>query len=154
MNPDHIIADCMKQAVTAMIPGNLPQRTLLDQMIVHGKILYFLDLVMPEYPDSLKIGYSEEEVIWCQENKSSVWALLLENELVFTTDPFVVNKFIQDGPFTAGLPEESPAMLGRWIGWQIVRAFMENHPETSIEELFRMSDNQLILSKSKYKPSR
>jgi hypothetical protein len=154
MNAGHILPDCMKQIGISLMPENLPERTLLDHMILHGKLLYFLDLVLPGYPDSAKIGFSEDELAWCRENDSKIWSLFLENELLYSTDTFVINKFIQDGPFTTGLPEESPAMIGRWIGWKIIRTFIKVRDEVSVKDLFTMSDSQLILTQSRYKPSR
>jgi hypothetical protein len=45
-------------------------------------------------------------------------------------------------------------MLGRWIGWQIVRSYMKKNKETSLSELFSFSDSQQILSESGYKPKK
>jgi hypothetical protein len=154
MDSRHLVPDCMKQAGMSMLPRDLPQKTLLDQMILHGKLMYFLDLVLPGYPDSVKIGFSGDELRWCQDNDSRIWSLMIENELLFETDPFIVNKFIQDGPFTSGLPEESPAMIGRWIGWQIIRAFVKEQGEIPASELLAIQDSQDILSRSHYKPVR
>ena len=154
MTPDFIVPECMKQIGIHHLPADLPQRTLLDHMVLHGKLYYFLDHVMPGHSDTLVTGYTPAQQEWCRANEEKVWALMLEGELLFSPDPFVVNKFIQDGPFTSGLPPESPAMLGRWMGWQIVNAYMERYPETSMEELFHLSDSQHILSESRYKPSR
>jgi hypothetical protein len=154
MNAQHLIPECMKQVGLSLFPEELPHRSLLDQMIYHGKLLYFLDLVLPSCPDSLKIGYRKDEMDWCENNDSRIWAFILERDLLYSTDPFVVNKFIQDGPFTTGFPEESPAMIGRWTGWQIVRAFMQKEEDITLKELFELTDNQDILSRSRYKPSR
>jgi hypothetical protein len=154
MRPEFITPDCMRQAGVALLPPGLPVKTLLDQMILHGKLLYYLDQVLPGMPDTLKTGYTGKQQAWCRENENQIWAFLIDNELLFSTDPFVINKFIQDGPFTSGLPEESPGMLGKWVGLQIVRSFMKNHERTSLQELMKNPDHQGILSTSRYKPSR
>jgi hypothetical protein len=38
------------------------------------------------------------------------------------------------------------------VGWQIIRSYMENNPEVSLQELMKMTDVNLIFSKSGYKP--
>jgi uncharacterized protein YjaZ len=43
-------------------------------------------------------------------------------------------------------------MVGRYIGWQIVRSFMEKR-ESSIEKLMTLSEEE-IFYKSKYKPKK
>jgi uncharacterized protein YjaZ len=73
---------------------------------------------------------------------------------LFSPDPLVIRKFIQDGPFTAGMPEGAPAMLGKWAGWQIVRSYMNKHRDVSLEQLFKTTDSQVILSESGYKPKK
>ena len=154
MAPEYIVPESMKQVGMSHLPADLAPRTLLDHMILHGKVLFFLDAVLPSYNDTLKTGYTLAQEAWCKDNEASFWSLLLEDELLFSTDPFVVNKFILDGPFTSGLPKESPAMLGRWTGWQIVRKYMATHPDTGLGGLFAIEDSQRILSESRYKPSR
>jgi hypothetical protein len=154
MRPENIVPECMRQIGISLLPGNLPERTLLDQMVLHGKVLYFLNQVLPGSPDTLIMGYTPAQQRWCMENEDKVWAMMIEKDMLFSTDPFVINRFIQDGPFTSGLPEESPAMLGRWIGLQIIRAYMKNHTGAGLDELFKLNDSQSVLSSSRYKPGR
>jgi len=52
------------------------------------------------------------------------------------------------------LTEESPGEVGNWMGWQIVKSYMNRHPETTLQELVALDDMQEILSKSRYKPRR
>lgn len=154
MGPDFLVPECMRQIGFGMLPESTSGRTMLDQMIAHGKVLGFLDLVLPDTPDTLKSGYTTSEEKWCRENEKMIWSLMIDNDLLYTTDPVAINKFIQDGPFTSGLPEESPAMIGRWMGWQIVRSYMKKNPGKAIGELFLLTDSQEILAASRYKPSR
>lgn len=154
MTPGAIVPECMEQIGIRLLPEALPEKTLLDQMILHGKVLYFLDLALPDHSEPLKIGFTPEQIQWCKENEQKMWSLFIEKEMLYSADPVVISRFIQDGPFTSGLPESSPAMLGRWIGWQIIKSFMRTHPKTTVEELFGNTDSQGILSASRYKPSR
>ena len=50
------------------------------------------------------------------------------------------------------MPTEAPGRTGDYIGWQIIRAYMKRYPETSLNDLIKMNDSQMILEKSKYKP--
>lgn len=152
MDRYHIVPDCTKEIAMVLIGPGSPDKTLLDQMVYYGKILYFMDLVLPETPDTLKIGYTKEQVEWCQDNEKEIWAFLIEQQLLYTTDAFAIEKFIQDGPFTSGFPRQSPSMIGRWIGWQIIRDLMDSHPDVSLRDLFNMTDAQEILTRSGYKP--
>jgi hypothetical protein len=154
MQPQNIIPECSRQIAISLLPGNFQPKTLLDFMILHGKILYAMDLFIPGTPDSLKIGYTMKQMKWCSENEASVWRLFIDQQMLYKTDELLNSRFIKDGPFTAGLPEGSPAMLGRWIGWQIVRSYMRKNPGADLMQMFEMTDSQQILSRSGYKPKR
>ena len=127
---------------------------VLDHMIHEGKLLYYLDLVFPETPDSLKIGYTANQVQWAKENEVNAWALILEEELLYNSQQLEVLRLIGEGPFTKGMTQESPGRMGVWLGWQIVREYMRRHPEVSFEDLLVIDDAQTILAESGWKPGR
>ncbi|TDG37868.1 gliding motility lipoprotein GldB [Pedobacter changchengzhani] len=130
-------------------------RTLLSKMISQGKILYFLDQVLPEKTtDSIKIGYTAEQLGWCENFEGDIWAYFLENKFLYNTDYQKIQVFLSEGPFTPGLGENrnSAPKLGVWIGWQIVRKYMKENPKVTLQQLMVDYDAQKILSKSKYKP--
>jgi len=79
---------------------------------------------------------------------------MLDQELLYNSRAMAYQKFIQWAPTTNGMPSESPGRVGVWLGWQIVRAYMQKHPNTSFDELMAISDGQLLLQKSKFKPIR
>ncbi|MCI5056419.1 MAG: hypothetical protein MRY83_09950 [Flavobacteriales bacterium] len=128
--------------------------SLLDYMIHHGKILYVMDAVMPNTADSLKIGYSASQMEFCENNEFMIWAHFLEQSLLHETDEAKYLLYLREGPFTTGLPKESPSRIAVWSGWQIIRKYMDSNPEVSINQLLVMQDSKLILSRSKYKPSK
>jgi len=154
MEPQHILPECARQVAISFLPEENEPRSLLDYMLLHGKVLYAMDVFLPGTPDSLKIGYTREQMKWCENNEASIWRLFIDQEMLYRNDPFLNSRFIQDGPFTAGLPEGAPAMLGRFIGWQMIRAYMKKHPDLALLPLFEISDSQQILSESGYKPGK
>jgi len=134
---------------------NDEDHTLLSQMIYNGKILYFMDQVLPEsLSDTVKIGYTGRQLAWCQNFEGNIWGVLLENDLLYQTDIHKIQMYLTDGPFTAGLGDktESAPKLGIWLGWQIVRKYMAENPGITLQQLMADSDAQKILTKSKYKP--
>ncbi len=134
---------------------NDEDQTLLSQMIYHGKILYFMDQVLHEnLSDSVKIGYSGRQLAWCKQFEGNIWGVLLEKDLLYQTDFRKIQEYITDGPFTAGLgdKDESAPKLGIWIGWQMIKKYMEENPAVTLQQLMANTDAQQILTKSKYKP--
>lgn len=130
-------------------------RTLLAKMIHNGKILYFMDQVLAEQvPDSIKIGYTAKQLDWCKTFETEIWGYYLENDLLFETDYQKIQVFLSEGPFTPGLGErnESAPRLGIWVGWQIVRKYMKDNDNVSLQQLMAEKDPQKILQASRYKP--
>lgn len=125
--------------------------TLLAEMVHNGIQLYFMDLLLPDTPDHLKIDYTKEQLQWCRANEKEIWNFFLEKKLLYQTEMLENRKYIYPGPFTSGMPPESPGNTGSWVGWQMVRKFMQQNPDTKFETLLEM-DPQALLTQSKYKP--
>ena len=152
MKPDQVVPQAMKGWFQSMYETDAQRNTLLDYMIFEGKILYALDAVLRETPDSTTIGFSPEDMNWCTEFEPRVWAHLIDQELLYSTEYMSINKWINQAPFVAGIPKDSPGRLGQWVGWQIVRKYMQENPSVSVQELMSDQNTQAILARSKYKP--
>ncbi len=150
-SPDQLVISCMKVIEQKMFPieGN---GTLLDQMIAYGKQLYFLDKTLPDTKDPLKIGYSPKQMQWCKKNEQFIWQYFVRNNLLYKNDPLTIRYYIGPGPSSRGMPSEAPGNIGSWVGWQIVRKYMKENPNTTLASLMKLTDSQEILSKSGYRP--
>ncbi|MEC8610559.1 MAG: hypothetical protein VXY06_02270 [Bacteroidota bacterium] len=124
----------------------------LSQMIHYGKIKYVLSQLIKKQPSHIYMGYSKEQLIWCEENEFSIWKFLIEEGLLYSTDQFLINKYMNPSPYTRGMPAESPGQVPIWIGWNIVSQFMDKRSDVTISELMEIYDAQYILSQSKYRP--
>lgn len=130
-------------------------RTFLSQMIYFGKEMYLKDLILPNYEDYDKMGYTKEQQIWCEENQSEIWRYFIEDNLLYDTDSKLIARFIAPAPFSKfylELDNESPGRTGVWMGWQIVRSFMKNN-EITVADLMIM-DAKEVFTRSKYKPKK
>jgi len=137
-----------------MFPENDSSKTFLSKMVYRGKILYFMDRILPDVEDTIKIGYTGAQLKWCQDFQSKIWAYFLDEDLLYEQDYNKIQKYFGEAPFTPGLGErnESAPKLAVWTGWQIVRAYMEKHPEVTLQQLMADLDAQKILNGSKYRP--
>ena len=128
--------------------------SLLDKIVYNGKVLYLMQKALPTVPDSLLIGYTEAQSAWCKTYETDIWAYFIDEKLIFESDYAKIQKFLTDAPFTPGLGEnnQSAPKLGVWVGWQIVKKYMDKYPETSPKDLLSLTDAQKILRDSGYKP--
>jgi len=121
-------------------------------MIYQGKLLYFLDALIPDGPELLKIGYKEEQLDWCREHETQMWSYLVEKRLLFSGDRMEMVRFINPAPFTTPFGQKSPGKTGVWIGWQIVKRYMKKNPEMTLQKLMEENDYHKILNESGYAP--
>ena len=116
----------------------------LAEIISSGKIMYLMDAILPNKSDAIKIGYTEEELAWCESSEVNIWEILINEELLYSKDQKKIAQFTGNGPFTKGLPQESPPMVGVWIGWQMVRDYAED-TGASILDLLAETNHRKIL---------
>jgi hypothetical protein len=152
MTGEQIVPSCMAEIGRSLVTEDMQKQRMLDLMVAEGKVLYFEELTLPATAENIKIGYTPTQLDWCKSNEVQVWAFLVQNNLLFTTDPGVVGKLLTDGPFTSGFAKESPGRIGIWVGWQIVRNYMQRNPDVTIATLMQETDSQKILEGSHYKP--
>jgi len=127
-------------------------QTALAQMIHYGKSHYFMESMYPSLADSIIIEYSAKEVEDLKHMAPKVWAHFVENKLFFSTKREVIRRYIDDRPNTVEIADKCPGRIGRWLGWQIVRAYMEKHPEVSLADLMEDKDASKLFKEAKYKP--
>lgn len=159
--PQYKIANMTKeQLVTGAILGwistefelNESNADLLSEMVHQGKLLYILDKLTPYENSYIKMGYTEEQLKWCEKNEKQIWFYFVDNELFYTKETKEIIKFMGEAPFVQGFPEGSPGKVGQWVGLQIVKDFMENNLKVTLQDLVNEKDAQKILNLSKYKP--
>lgn len=130
-------------------------KSLLAKMVYNGKLLYFMKAVQPDLADSTIIGYTKAQMEWANNFESDTWAYFLEQDLLYNTDYMKIQKYLAEAPFTPGLGDknDSAPKLGLFIGWQIVKSYMQNNPDVDLKKLMLMKDAQLILTRAKYHPN-
>ena len=134
----------------------IEDRSLLSQMIYHGKKVYIKDLVLPNTTDAQKMGYTQDQLNWVKDNEVFIWQYFIEKRLLFNTQPSLSKRFVDPAPFSKfylEIDNESPGRIGIWLGWQIIKSYMERHPKTEIQALLNLPA-QTLFSKSNYKPRR
>ncbi len=154
LKPSQIAPDLAEQYAKQRIFQSR-RKSLLDEMIYSGKLLYFKEIMLPQISDEEKIGYSKADLEWAQLNESNIWSHFVENELLFSTDPKLTARFINPAPFSKfnlDLDADSPGRLGQYMGWQIVRAYVKNN-KGSIQDILNL-DAEEIFNNSRFKPQK
>jgi len=152
MNKGMLTSDCMLATGQSEFPYKDSVNNLINQMVYNGKIQYFMDAMLPLVPDTIKFGYTTQQMEWATHNEKKMWAYMVENQMLFSTDELVIRKMVGDGPFTTLFANNSAPRAGVFLGWKIVSRYMDKHPEISLQQLMKDNDYQGILNSASYKP--
>ncbi len=155
LDRNFLVSDVGSAFANKAVP-RMKDRTFLAQMIYYGKQLYLKDKLMPNASDANKLGYSQDQFDWAVANEEPMWRNFIEQEHLYSTDRQLASRFLDPAPFSKfGLElidNESPGRVGRYMGWQLVRAFMDKN-DVTVQELLRIPAED-IFKKSNFKPQK
>jgi hypothetical protein len=133
---------------------NPADKTVLADMITYGKAYYFAKHMVPCTPDSVFIWYTAEEIEGSIKNQDLIWARFIEDQILYSTNHMVKQKFLGERPKTIEVGEKCPGRIAQWVGWEIVKSYMKSHPEVTLPQLMQYESADKLFKESKYKPVR
>jgi hypothetical protein len=151
MRPERIAPIALHSWLSGEFPEHPDNNTLLAKMIYEGKLLYILQKCFPKQPLTLLLGYSPAQLKWCTDNELPIWQYLIEQQLLYTTNPFIIRKYTEEAPFTAGFPQDSPGRAANWTGYRIVCSYVKR-TGCSPEALMAQQNPTQLLKDARYNP--
>ncbi len=155
MTPEYIVPDCMygwAASEWTFESTNYETDNVLSEIIHEGKLKYFERCMLPELSEEILFGFTSNQLKFCKNNEARMWQYLIENDLLFKTDRFIIRKLTGDAPFTSYFTNESPGRAAVWIGFRIIESYMIKNSGVSLNEIMKDTDIQKILEKAKYNP--
>jgi len=152
MDPESIPVDIISTILVNVFRQTGGKDRLIDNMLYQGKMLYLLSIFLPNESNENIIGYSKEHLKWCKRHETAIWGTMIDQKDLFSTNYSLIRKYMNDAPFTAPVSQDSPGRLGAWVGWQIVKSYMERNTDVSLRDLVEENDYQKILEESNYRP--
>ena len=154
LKKDNLIIDVAYEYVKK-IAVRANSRDFLSQMILHGKRQYLVSKLLPFKTDFNVLFMTVDEYNWSIQNESFIWRYFIEKDYLYSTDKNLLPRFLYPAPFSKfylEIDQETPGEIGKFIGYQIVLAFMNNN-QVSLHQLMEM-DEKSIFELSKYKPKK
>jgi hypothetical protein len=154
MTKQHLINDVSTKILEKFARKSV-DRTLLSEMIYHGKIIYLNKLFSPDEKDFIQFRSTKDKLVWANENERNIWSFFIENDFLFSTKNDLKSRFILFAPFSKfnlDIDKQSPGSIGKWLGYKIVNSYMKNN-NVDVKSLLNQ-DYYEIFIKSKYKPKK
>lgn len=136
----------------------LKNPSFLNKIIHEGKIKYFEKILNPNTHDSIFWKVPQKKLEWAKDNESRIWKHFIDQKFLYSKDDDLEFRFIQVAPFSkfySNFDQITPGQIGIWIGYQIVKSYMDRIDADSkniIKELNKPIDDFKFLKLSNYKP--
>ena len=154
MNRQMLVPDAVRGWILSNFELKSQREDLIEFMIYQGKVMYLSQQFLPERTEANVLGYSDDEQAWCMKNEAKIWSHFIDKKLFFSNDFNDQLIYINDGPFTKGFPQEAPSRIGVWLGFQIVKSYMNKFKDVTLPELMQEQDAHKIFNAPGYKPGR
>ena len=127
--------------------------TFLDQIVYEGKQLYLVETLLSQKPIHEVFSYTADEYAFAEENEVNIWEYFVSGKILYSTDRKLLSRFINPAPFSKfrlAFDNETPGRLGRYIGYKIVKSYMDKN-EIDFKTML-LQDAETIFNNAKYKP--
>lgn len=151
MDSSSLSQDYLYGWVASELPSHTTNSTLLEEIIYRGKLLYFVSQMLPDRSEQELLNYTPEELQWCRSNSENIWRYLGRNELLYTRSSREILKWVSEAPNSSFIQEQTPSKVGVWLGYQIVKQYIEHH-QISAHALYEVAADQNFVAQSKYRP--
>jgi hypothetical protein len=137
--PDYIVVNSIQNMLNDYDPIAMNGKQLIEQMIEIGKRQYILSQCLPTTSDTLLLGYTGNQLKAIEENKGDIWTFLSSQNRLFSVDPNLTSAILREAPYNDYFGEDIPGNVGKFIGYSIVKSWMNQQKGTSKSDL-----NQLL----------
>jgi hypothetical protein len=152
--PEYLVRDAAESIIKSMIEQPAPDRPFIEELIYQGKVLYMIKALMPTISNEVLFQYEPDALAFCESNERMIWNYFIDNELLFDTSLDPKRRFIFPAPFSkfrTSFDNQTPGSIGKWVGYQIVAAYMDK-ADQSAAKLLNHPDPLTLFKNSKYKP--
>ncbi len=149
--PKHIVPLVIRYLSNTYNKTDQGDQTFLADMIYFGKSLEFTKQMLPNTPDSLIVGYTGNELDATWAAQDLVWAHVVEKSLLYNKNSMVKEKYLGERPIVTEIGPDCPGRIGQWLGWRIVKRYMNENPKLTFQEVMALPKSEEILRMSAYR---
>jgi len=144
-----VVVSALAEGMVAPLPID-KQPTLLDRIVRTGIKQYFMDQLLPDTADSLKLYYTTQQIDWANEYEAFLYRDIISH--LYEIDFVVHRDYLGQKPYSTHISQEAAPRIGQFIGWKIVKQFMKRNPDVNLADLCIRQDYDTIFKEAKYRP--
>lgn len=131
---------------------DMKDETILAEMVYYGKAYEFVKAAIPCVPDSVILGYTQDQMLNLSDakNRKFIWAHFVEKKLLYGNSK-VIKGYTEERPYVAEMGPKVPGKIGCWLGWQIIQRYRKNTNNSSLQDLMSNDKAAEIFKISAYR---
>lgn len=128
--------------------------TLLARMIYEGVLTEAKMRLVPDATLEMALDYSPQQLQWLADNEGNMWRMIVTQQMLYDVSPFIAERLLLPSPGTEALNRNAPGRAGRYIGYRIVRSYLDKYPDTPLGAMLvpNFYADQATLQASGYAP--
>ncbi len=141
------VGSALSQHLSQMVVGDRKGYRLIDYVVHYGKVLYLKSLLMDTDDDKKVLDYTDEEYHMATFIEREVWDYFLRQGLLFTASRDYGHRFFDIAPYSVfytANDKDIPWGIGRYVGYNMVKNYMDSNPRCSIDALMSMPSDTLL----------
>ena len=143
MEPEYLERDAICAWIQTHICEPGKDMNNIEAIIQWGKILYLTKAALPEQEERILLRYTATDYDWALKNERAFWEYLVKHDMLFHKSETDQAAFLQEAPFTSGLPQKGPDRLGQFLGYRIVCSYMDQY-DLTLQQLLDKPYNELL----------
>ncbi len=151
MKKEYLAAKIMTVESNVYNEYDTKNKSLLNDIIAYGKMYYFTSMMLPCEPNAVILSRSEDDMKNMETHKVDIWQFFVKNQLFYKEDRETTRRYLDPRPKTIEIADNCPGMVGQWLGYEIVKSYMNHNKNITLQELMGNDDNQSIFNESGFK---
>lgn len=128
--------DLAEALVATAMPYQASENAATINRLVYEGALTEAKMRLVENADpALALGYSPEEYATLLENEKWIWDKMISSGIVFDHDPSAASRLVAPAPYCSLISTSCPGRAGRFIGYRIIRSYLDRHPDTKLSDI-------------------
>jgi hypothetical protein len=136
--PAYIVVNTVENILNDYQPIALNGQSLITQMIEIGKRQYILEQCLPAVPDSVRMGYTAQQLDALSDNQSDIWTYLSAENRLFSLDPNFIHSMLGEAAYHDLFGANLPGNVGKYMGYTIVRDWMRQQKKADKHDLNKL----------------
>ncbi|MBQ5815434.1 MAG: hypothetical protein IIW30_05610 [Flavobacteriales bacterium] len=141
------IAGTLSYHLAQMAVGDRKGYRLIDYVVHYGKVLYLKSLLISTDDEENVLDYTADEYHRAVSMERAVWDYYVRQGLLFKAGKDYAHRFFDVAPYSVfytANDKDIPWGIGRYVGYKMVKSYMDNNPRCSIDHLMSIPADSLL----------